>query len=314
MRQFVAAGQYGRFVLGCACGQPDCPATHDGVPDGAAGGPARVVINVIASADTLTGRSEDPGYLDGYGVIDASQVRDLAEGGALLRPTAAPTLDAAELLRHQPSAAVARWIRCRDLTCSFPGCNRPAWRADLDHSVVFDHRHPVRGGWTMPANLDAKCRQHHRLKTFHSGPDGWRDQRLPDGTVVWTSPTGRTYRSTPDGAELFPDIKAACAAPPPRRGNHRRDKTRRSAAAKAGMQAKRAANAETLWINRARAHEIDIRIWRNNVRPMHLVLNGQPSTSPWCTWVNNPLEDETITADWQPPPPPKPQDDDEPPF
>jgi hypothetical protein len=26
---------------------------------------------------------------------------------------------------------------------------------------------------------------------------GWRDQQLPDGTVIWTSPTGQAYRTTP---------------------------------------------------------------------------------------------------------------------
>lgn len=106
----------GRFTLDCGCGRPECPARAADPP-----GPGRVVINVVASADTLTGRSEDPGYLDGYGVLDAEQVRDLADGGALLRPTARPSdPQAGDVLRHQPCAALARWVRCRDLTCSFP--------------------------------------------------------------------------------------------------------------------------------------------------------------------------------------------------
>jgi hypothetical protein len=300
---------HGSVVLACRCGRTECPV----VPEQTAAGAPRFVINVIASADTLTGRSADPGYLDGYGVIDAEQVRDLADTGALLRPVAPPQQQGAELLRHQPSAAVARWVRCRDLTCSFPGCNRSAWRADLDHSIAFDHHHPLHGGWTMPANLNAKCRQHHRLKTFHGGPHGWRDQQLPDGTIIWTSPTGRVYRSTPAGAELFDDL-TACTAPTPRRSNHRLDKAARTAAARAGMAATRAANTETRRINRARAHEIDGRTWRNHVRDTLLLFKGAPSTSPACPWVNNPYEDEHITADWRPPPPPPEHDDDEPPF
>jgi hypothetical protein len=69
-------------------------------------------------------------------------------------------------------------------------------------------------------------------------------------------------------------------------------------------------------VNRARRQEIDVRKWRNNMRRTLVTLKGgKPSTSPWCGWVNEPLEDEHITADWvsQPPAPPNPGDD-VPPF
>ncbi|BBZ02867.1 hypothetical protein MCHIJ_23040 [Mycolicibacterium chitae] len=308
----MAALGEGHATLACACENTDCPTRTT-----QAAGPAtgRVVINVIASAETLTGTSEAPGYLDGYGVIDAAQVRDLADAGALLRPTTRPEPHAGadELLRHQPSAAATRWVRCRSLTCSFPGCNRSAWRADLDHTVPFDHRHPFGGGWTLTGNLDPKCREHHRLKTFHTGPDGWRNKQHHDGTIEWTSPTGRVYRSTPDGAELFPDI-AACAAPAPLPRNRHAEKTRRTLLARAGMAAKRATNIETQQLNHARAQEIDLRQWRNEVRRRLHLLKGTPSTSPYCTWVNDPPEDPTITADWRPPPQTPTTDPDEPPF
>jgi hypothetical protein len=129
----------------------------------------------------------------------------------------------------------------------------------------------------MTTNLDAKCREHHRLKTFHTGCDGWRDTQPPDGTIEWTSPTGRIYRSTPDGAELFDDIADACTPRNPQGRNHRRDKTRRTAAARAAMAAKRSANAETLRINRARAQEIDERKWRNNFRNMLFLFKAHPA-------------------------------------
>ena len=41
------------------------------------------MINVIASENTVTGESEQPGYLEGYGVIDADLVRQLGEDAAL---------------------------------------------------------------------------------------------------------------------------------------------------------------------------------------------------------------------------------------
>ena len=52
--------------------------------------------------------------------------------------------------------------------------------------------------------LGTKCslriRYHHLLKTFC----GWLDQQLPDGTVIWTAPSGQTYTTYPGSRLLFP--------------------------------------------------------------------------------------------------------------
>jgi len=53
---------------------------------------------------------------------------------------------------------------------------------------------------------------HHLLKTFW----GWRDEQLPDGTVIWRLPGGATYITTPGSALLFPTL---CAPTPPRHLN-----------------------------------------------------------------------------------------------
>ena len=311
----IDAISQGSFVLRCACDRPDC--TVACVPETAATGGVQVVMNVIAPAATVTGDGDEPGFLQGYGVIDAEQVRDLAtQSGTVLRDLTNPDSAAGggvpEMWRHRPSARLDRWARCRGLTCSFPFCNRPAWNADLDHSVAFDHQDPRCGGPTAGFNIGPKCRLHHLIKTFLTGPGGWNTVQWPDGTVVWTSPTGRGYRCTPDGAELFDDI--ANALPEPRRRNRRREKAKRIAAARAGMAAKRAANEEIRYLNRARAREIDDRQWRNEVRFKLFWFKGTPSTSPACKWVNDPDEDETITADWKPPPLPPTTEYDEPPF
>ncbi|KKC02463.1 hypothetical protein AWC17_25950 [Mycobacterium nebraskense] len=42
------------------------------------------------------------------------------------------------------------------------------------------------------------------LKTFW----GWRDEQLPDGTIVWRLPDGHTYVTTPGSALLFPSLCA----------------------------------------------------------------------------------------------------------
>jgi hypothetical protein len=63
----------------------------------------------------------------------------------------------------------------------------------------------------LVSNLKCLCRLHHLLKTFY----GWRDQQLPDGTVIWTLPDGHTYVTTPGSALLFPSLCAPTGDPPP---------------------------------------------------------------------------------------------------
>ena len=43
------------------------------------------------------------------------------------------------------------------------------------------------------SNLKLLCRKHPCSNLFWCGPDGWHDEQLPDGIVVWTSPSGRSY-------------------------------------------------------------------------------------------------------------------------
>jgi hypothetical protein len=114
-------------------------------------GPGRASSSTWSSEQTVHADGAGPGYLEGYGVIDAEQVRQLAAAASILStdPVTSPT----EALRFQPSAALERAVRCRDLTCRFPGCSRPAEVCDLDHTVPFNHRDPAAGGRTTAENL-----------------------------------------------------------------------------------------------------------------------------------------------------------------
>lgn len=281
--------------LVCRCGQSNCPAAaDDSNPDS---GGVRVVINVVASEQTVYANSDQPGYLEGYGVIDAEQVRELASTAAQL--IADPVSSPAEALRYQPSAALERSVRCRDLTCRFPGCSRPAVVCDVDHTIAFNHQDPTTGGLTVAENLKCLCRQHHRLKTFDGG---WRDTQLEDGTVIWTSPSGRTYRTYPAGADLFPQPRGpACAAPTSARRD--RSKQRRARIGQARMHNRR---------QNARKEEVDARKFRNYMRDTLFTFKGASSTSPFCTWINEPREPEELPADWVPEAPTPLPDD--PPF
>ncbi|QPG67227.1 HNH endonuclease signature motif containing protein [Mycolicibacterium mucogenicum] len=137
------------------------------------------------------------GYVLGGGVVPPAVLVDLVARGAKVRTVASATnLDGVP--RYRPSVAMDEFVRMRAMTCMFPGCDQPATHCDLDHTIPW----PV--GPTHPGNLSPKCRKHHLLKTFYGGPDGWQDRQQPDGTIVWTAPTGHTYTSVPESRILFP--------------------------------------------------------------------------------------------------------------
>lgn len=84
---------------------------------------------------------------------------------------------------YRPTVALARLIRARDVHCRYPGCRVAAANCDLDHVVPFPQ------GKTVPDNLGALCRRHHRLKT-HAGWDLDTDEHH----LRWRSPAGITYQ------------------------------------------------------------------------------------------------------------------------
>jgi hypothetical protein len=178
--------------LACQCGRPDCPATVERKAL------ADAVIHVLAEQATLDGSSDQPGYLKGFGILPAESVREVAKT-AKLKPLTVPT-NAVPDPGYRPSVTTAEFVKWRDLTCRWPGCDAPAEVSDIDHTVPY----PL--GVTHPSNTKLYCRAHHLIKTFLGGPDGWTDRQLPDGTIVFTAPTGHTYTTEPHGAGLFPAL------------------------------------------------------------------------------------------------------------
>jgi hypothetical protein len=190
--------------LGCRCGRPDCAA-------GARRASSPVVIHVIAEHATLDGAGAEPGSeVAADGLISAELIAELA-GTAKLLPLIHPG-DSPPEPGYTPSAALADFVRCRDLTCRWPGCDHPARDCDLDHTIPYSE-----GGPTHAANLKCYCRTHHLVKTFW----GWKEQQLPDGTLILTSPTGHTHVSTPGSALLFPTLCAPVGGMPTPHTHHR---------------------------------------------------------------------------------------------
>ena len=113
---------------------------------------------------------------------------------------------------YRPSAALARFVKTRDRTCSFPGCNRAAHHGDLDHARPYRPNDPD-GGRTDPDNLHPPCKNHHVLK--HKGH--WVLRTNPATRQhYWTSPAGHQYPIIPvdHRPEPAPVIEEPAETPP----------------------------------------------------------------------------------------------------
>ena len=145
----LAAG----IELACACEESGYAAgQRDEAPNTTA------VVYVVADETTVDAAtaaaaqpepqpcSAPPAFVMGAGVMPA--------------PLLAATLDRATLRevhhpgeappepRYVPSRKLADFVRCRDLTCRFPGCDRPATNCDIDHTVPYPDTYTTYPGST----------------------------------------------------------------------------------------------------------------------------------------------------------------------
>ncbi|HLK72634.1 MAG TPA: DUF222 domain-containing protein [Streptosporangiaceae bacterium] len=89
---------------------------------------------------------------------------------------------------YRPSRHLQHLVKARNARCTAPGCGRPAARCDLDHTIAWDQ-----GGITCECDLAPLCRRHHRAKQA----EGWLLKQPEPGVVVWHTPSGRSYITTP---------------------------------------------------------------------------------------------------------------------
>lgn len=163
-------------------------------------------LREMTLAEVITESNADPGepFATRAGVIIGGPILPgPVVARAALTATIVPIIhpgNAPPEPRYTPSAALADFVRSRDLTCRFPGCNVPATECDIDHTIPY----PI--GPTQASNLKCVCRNNHLLKTFWGGAVGWRDRQRPDGTVIWTAPGGQTYTTHPGSRLLFPTL------------------------------------------------------------------------------------------------------------
>jgi hypothetical protein len=187
-------------------------------------------VNLVMPLASWLGTTDAPGEAERYGPLDADDCRELAtdlavgknvkwcltltdpDGRAVAHgcARASPRPDSIRswltrinLTRiergtcsheHQSRAyrapdTMRHLVNIRQRTCAFPGCRRPARRCDLDHTTPFDQ-----DGLTCPCNLSPLCRRHHQAKQA----PGWQLHQPEPGTLIWTTPSGRTYTALPD--------------------------------------------------------------------------------------------------------------------
>jgi hypothetical protein len=153
-------------------------------------------VDITVDLATLTGLSEVPGEIPGWGPVISDIARQVAVANdhgqwrvSVTDPGNGQVLWNGTT-RRRPTITERRYVLARRPVCVFPGCRMPARDSDLDHTQDF-----ATGGPTHPHNLGPLCRHHHRLK--HEA--GWELEQPTPGHFIWTSPLGHTY-ITPDRA------------------------------------------------------------------------------------------------------------------
>lgn len=147
-------------------------------------------IQVTVAATTLSDVDNGPAQLDGHGPLHPDIARAVAgRNTGWTRLFLDPSGLICETDTYTPTESMRRFLKARDEHCRFPGCRMPVSRSELDHNQDW-----ALGGRTATDNLAHFCAAHHVLK-HPDVPDAhrWTARQLPDWSVEWTSPHGRTY-------------------------------------------------------------------------------------------------------------------------
>ncbi|ROS29833.1 uncharacterized protein DUF222 [Rathayibacter sp. PhB127] len=164
----------------------------------------RAEVRLTLAASTAVGLDDAPADLDGYGPVPAAVARELIRTAAsftrvLTDPETGAVVSVGRTYRVPPPQ-MRLHLQLRDQTCRFAGCTRPASTSEADHTLEWRN-----GGETSLENLVSLCTSHHHIR--HG--DQWTYVRHDDGTIVWTSPTGRRISNRP------PPLPGRPPDPPP---------------------------------------------------------------------------------------------------
>jgi hypothetical protein len=150
-------------------------------------------VELRVDLETLSGLTEAPGELQGFGPVIADIARQVAREQRHCPWTFAVTDPVTGIpvhtgvTRRRPNRETRRLVEARNPSCVFPGCRRPASDCDLDHRRAWSERGP-----SCECNLVPLCRRHHRCRHRL----GWRHSPLPRGDHLWISPLGHRYTTS----------------------------------------------------------------------------------------------------------------------
>jgi hypothetical protein len=144
-------------------------------------------VNLVIPIATWLGLADVPAEVPGFGPILAAIARDLADNASKARWCYTLTDQDGQPLHYgeigyRPPGRLRRQVEAFNPTCTHPGCDRPAERCDLDHTVPYDQ-----GGLTCEHNLHPTCRRHHRVKQA----PGWELIQINSGVYLYLTPTGQ---------------------------------------------------------------------------------------------------------------------------
>jgi hypothetical protein len=151
----------------------------------------RIEVKIVMTADALTGDTDQPALVEGYGPVPAGWAREaLADAEVFVRrlfTDPAGRLVAMESRSRKAPDGLAEFIATRDGgICRTNGCDAPI--RNIDHV----ERH-ADGGATSAENLQGLCERCNQAKEA----PGWRARPGPDGSIITITPTGHTYTSPP---------------------------------------------------------------------------------------------------------------------
>ena len=166
------------------------PGGGDG-PPGRGGGPGGGTLRNSGGTHGPRDRPENtaPGPVSPFPALNLQARTFIQRLGVTITPLAAGTC---EHRNQEPgytlSPRLRHLIAARTVSCCAPGCRRPAARCDFDHTIAYQA-----GGRTCECNVRPLCRRHHRCKQAPR----WALQQPDPGTMIWTTPAGRTYTTGP---------------------------------------------------------------------------------------------------------------------
>ncbi|MER7555416.1 DUF222 domain-containing protein [Nocardioides sp. NPDC126508] len=151
----------------------------------------KIEVKIVMTADTLTGDTDQPAMVEGYGPVPAAWAREaLADAEVFVRrlfTDPAGQLVAMESRARKAPDGLAEFITTRDGgICRTVGCDAPI--RNIDHI----QRH-TDGGTTSAQNLQGLCERCNQAKEAL----GWQARPGPDGSITTITPTGHTYTSPP---------------------------------------------------------------------------------------------------------------------